>query len=147
MSHPDEEPTTDAAALATKAAAVAGALFTITALALSGTRAATSVFVGAAIAVANLAAMRAIIRALIQPPPDADGEAPDHADDESHARKGRRGGAAWGIFAVLKLVFLFGGIWFLLTRELVAPMPLLIGYGALPVGIVAGALWPTRKGR
>jgi len=61
--------------------------------------------------------------------------------DAHHVEAGKRGGAAWGIFAVLKIVFLFGGIYILLTRRWVDPMPLAAGYGVLPLGIFASAAW------
>jgi hypothetical protein len=60
-----------------------------------------------------------------------------------HAETGRLGGVAWGIFAAFKILILFGGIWFLLTRKLVDPMPLVVGYGVLPLGIAASALWSS----
>jgi len=68
-----------------------------------------------------------------------------------HAAEGKRGGAGWGLFALLKMVLLFGGIWVLLTRHLVDPIPLVIGYGVLPVAIaisgVLTSLAPRPRGR
>jgi hypothetical protein len=46
----------------------------------------------------------------------------------------------WGIFAVVKMLVLFGGMWLLMTNGLVAPIPLVVGYGALPIGIAIGSL-------
>jgi hypothetical protein len=133
-------------------AAVIGVALALGALALHGQRAAVSVGVGAVLGVANLLAMRAIVRAIVPVPGDVgppgtgagtqeeDGgesqpakPAPDHRGD------GKRGGAAWGVFAVLKMFLLFGGIFVLLTKGLVDPMPLVVGYGVLPLGIVASA--------
>jgi len=37
-------------------------------------------------------------------------------------------------------VVLFGGIYVLLTKGLVDPMPLVVGYGVLPLGIAASSL-------
>ena len=55
--------------------------------------------------------------------------------------QGKRGGAAWGAFALVKIIVLFGGIWVLLTRGWVDPMPLVVGYGVLPLGITASGLF------
>lgn len=73
------------------------------------------------------------------PAPKARGTPQDHASD------GRRGGAAWGVFAILKILVLFGGIWLLLTRGVVDPIPLVVGYGVLPLGIVAASLFTGRR--
>ncbi|MBX3200206.1 MAG: ATP synthase subunit I [Labilithrix sp.] len=136
---PDEGERQDDAGRSAKAAAMLGAALALGALGTHGPRAAASVLVGAAIAVANLLTMRAIIRALIQAPAEPE----DTGTRADHERTGRRGGAAWALFAALKIVILFGGVWFLLTRELVDPMALVIGYGVLPLGIVASALWSS----
>ena len=54
----------------------------------------------------------------------------------------RRGAAApWTAFAVLKLAGLFGGVWLILRSGIASPMSLLVGYGALPVGITLGTLF------
>ncbi len=126
---PNDEPPTDDIGTATKAAALIGGVLAVGALPLSGPRAAVSVLVGAAIAVANLLSMRAIIRAVVRSPQ----EGPSTAQ------------ALWALFAALKILLLFGGIWFLLTRRLVDPIPLVVGYGVLPLGIVASAVWSSRR--
>lgn len=159
MSEPpdDERDDTKASAIA---AAVLGASFTLAALGLHGPKTAASVALGAAIAVANLLTMRAIVRALVraplepEPAPEADqggdeAEGPETAakPERDHRGAGRRGGAAWGVFAILKIFFLFGGIWLLLTRGLVAPIPLVVGYGVLPLGIAAAGVWGSLRPR
>jgi hypothetical protein len=103
--------------------------------------------------------MRALVRAMLRPAEEeafaqaqanvaakakAEAEAEAEANDEDpvdHAAEGRRGAAAWGLFGVLKLVVLFGGIYVLLTKGLVDPMPLVVGYGVLPLGIAASSLF------
>jgi len=87
---------------------------------------------------------------------EAAGEAaePDGAAEPEpsidHVREGKRGGAAWGAFALVKILVLFGGIWVLLTKGLVDPMALVVGYGVLPLGIAAssliGSLSPRSRG-
>lgn len=132
---------------AAKAAAIIGAIFAVLALGMSGGRAAMSVVVGGAIAIANLLTMRAIIRSFLPPEPEGEEDTPKpdpSIPNSVHRDVGRRAGAAWAIFAVLKIFILFGGLWFLLTRGLVDPIPLLVGYGVLPLGIAASALRPRR---
>jgi hypothetical protein len=150
-------------------AAVLGVAFTVAAAGFSGGRAALSVATGAVIAIANLVAMRAIIRAILREPEGeaAAGDAtetattkpatteaatteapageprpgePQPAERPDHAGSGRRGGVAWSVFALLKIALLFGGVWILLTKRLVDPIPLVVGYGVLPLGIAASAL-------
>lgn len=132
---------------AVKAAAILGAIFTLAAAGLYGGRTALSVAVGAGIAIANLLMLRAIIRALIRAPGEPEGSEAEGSTGEKspqdHAEIGRRGGVAWAVFAVLKIFLLFGGVWILLTRGLVAPIPLVIGYGVLPLGIAAASLWSS----
>jgi hypothetical protein len=60
-----------------------------------------------------------------------------------HAREGKRGGAAWGAFALVKIVVLFGGIYLLLTKGMVDPIPLVVGYGVLPLGIACSSLFTS----
>jgi len=167
----------DAAKVATIAAGVLGALLALAGLALFDGRVALSVAAGAVIAAGNLASLTAIIRAMLQPavddaaaeeaakaaegpeveaaagaeepafPPDADVGPPE----VDHPAEGKRGGAAWGLFALLKMGLLFGGIYVLLTRRLVDPIPLVVGYGVLPVAIavsgVLTSLAPRPRGR
>ncbi len=156
----------DDATLATICAAVLGAAFSLVALVTHDARTAASVAVGATIAVANLLTMRAIVRALLRedaetPADEAtkagavaaeregkgegepSGDPEDHENisrDRDHEDAGRRGGVAWGVFALLKIFLLFGGIWILLTKKLVDPIPLVVGYGVLPLGIAASSL-------
>ena len=143
------KPENDSALAAAKAAGLLGAILTLGALGLYGPRAAASVFLGAAIAVANLLTMRAIIRALLVVPeePDAAESDASRPTSKEHKDAGRRGGVAWGIFAVLKILILFGGIWILLTRQLVDPMALAVGYGVLPLGIAGASLWSSLRPR
>jgi hypothetical protein len=95
--------------------------------------------------------MAAIVRALVRGSQEADASANADANAEAseeeapvdHAAEGKRGGAAWGAFGVLKIVVLFGGIWILLTKGWVDPIPLVVGYGVLPLGIVVSSLYSS----
>ncbi len=102
------------------------------AFAFMGTRAGTSVAVGGLIGAANLWAITRIVRAFMP--------------SEKEAENAKKGSAVgWGIFAVLKIALLFGGIWILWKFHVVDPLPLVLGYGALPVGISVGTLLPRRN--
>jgi hypothetical protein len=165
----------DAATVAAIAAGVIGVALTIGALAAFGSRTALSVGIGATIAVANLVTMRAIVRNVLRPTdadgaedssesgsarsedfrepgddPSPPGEDPSPPEEIDHAGDGKRGGAAWGAFGIVKIAVLFGGIYLLLTRGMVDPMPLVVGYGVLPLGIAASTLFtglaPRPKG-
>jgi hypothetical protein len=133
----------DGASVAAKAAAILGAIFALAAFALFDLKTAWSTAIGAAIAVANLVALRAIVQSMVRAPESDPEENEEGAEPRpapaDHAAEGRRGGVAWGIFAVFKILLLFGGIWILLTVGLVDPMPLAVGYGVLPLGIVVSS--------
>ncbi len=104
--------------------AVSGAILALGAAPLRGVSGAVSVVVGTTLALANLYVLRRILSAILAP----------HSDAASH------GAAAWSIISLGKLMFLCTGMWLLMTRHLVAPMELFVGYGALPIGIAIGAL-------
>jgi hypothetical protein len=97
-----------------------GVALSIGALAFFGARAALGVAIGGAIATANLAVFARLGDAFI-------------------ARKGRT--APWTVIALVKLVFLFGGVWMILESEIVSGLSLAAGYGALPLGITLGSLF------
>lgn len=147
--HDEGPPEGDDTARSAKAAVIIGAGLALGAFGLHGTRAACSVLVGAAIAVANLLTMRAIIRALIpapEKPENAQGAPPEEEPGEGEPAKTRgRAATAWAIVAALKILVLIGGLWFLLSRQLVDPMPLVVGYGVLPLGIAASAVWSSLR--
>jgi hypothetical protein len=50
---------------------------------------------------------------------------------------------AWAGVAALKLLVLLGIVFLLLTRNVVGLLPLVVGYGALPAGIVVSRLRPV----
>lgn len=54
----------------------------------------------------------------------------------------RRGNTApWAVIASLKLVFLLGGVWLILRSGVASGLSLIVGYGALPIGITVGTLF------
>jgi hypothetical protein len=114
------------------AVVIFGALFSIGAYFFAGARASLSVAVGAAIAAGNLYALTRIVRAFTSSPDAATSEATSSA----------RGGL-WAVFAVAKMLVLFGGIWILMMKHMVDPLPLAVGFGALPIGIALASLTPN----
>ncbi len=145
-------PKRDEVQLATVFAAGVGFVATTAAFASGGGRTAASVATGAIIAVVNLASLRMLVRAVL-PSNDATvaggarvaGAAGYVADREGDPAPGtgrvRRGYAiAWGLFGAAKMAGLFGGVFLLLRAGLVDPIALVVGYGALPVGITLAGL-------
>jgi hypothetical protein len=101
------------------AVAAIGALAALITLAIFGATAARGVAVGAAVATLNLWSFTRIGGAFL-------------------SRRGLQ--ASWGVLAGLKLIVLFGGVVWLLKLEIADPVAFLVGYVALPIGIVASQL-------
>jgi drug/metabolite transporter (DMT)-like permease len=97
------------------AVALVGVVAVTVAAFVAGTSAALGVALGASLAAANLWAMGVIVRNLL----------------------GKRRGAPWGILGALKILALFAVTYVIVRVFGMSPLPLLIGYGALPIGIVA----------
>jgi hypothetical protein len=114
----DEADTGMKAAL--RGVAISGAVLTVGALIGFDARAGLGVGIGAAIATANLFVMQRIGRAFLE-------------------RKGNT--APWAVIAVVKLLALLGGLWLIMRRGFVSPVALVVGYGALPIGITLGSLF------
>ena len=87
-------------------------------------RTALGVAIGGAIAVSNLWVLTRIISSVMP-------------DEEGPRRDAK---TAWGILGGFKFVLLLGLVWFLMTKHVVDPIPLLVGFGALPIGIAFGTL-------
>lgn len=133
------------------AVGVVGAFLAIGAFAVYGGRAAGSAAFGTALAVANLWVLGRVIRAML--PADPESEAaftkpdPEASPAEPggaplpEATTGTKGSpAAWGVFALLKVVVLFGLVLVAVNVGWVTPIGFLAGYGALPIGIVMAQL-------
>jgi hypothetical protein len=110
-----------------------GVLFTLGAAIVGDGWTALSVAIGAAIATANLFVLAQIVAAMVAATSEAE------AEGEAKASQGSTAGV-WGIFAVVKMLVLFAGMWLLMTKGIVAPIPLVVGYGSLPIGIAIGSL-------
>jgi ATP synthase I chain len=111
------------------AVALCGAPLSLGAWAVLGPRAAFSVAIGAAIAVGNLWALARIVTALL-------------AGNGDHALPSTAG--AWSLLALLKMFGLFAVVWLLMRWAAVSPMAMLVGFGALPIGIAIGSLVSDR---
>jgi len=100
------------------AVAAIGGLVTLGALLLWSLHASMGVAIGAATATANLWMFTRIGTVLT-----------------SERRR-----LSWGVLAGVKLIVLFGGVMVLLKMEIADPVAFLVGYLALPVGIVSSQL-------
>jgi hypothetical protein len=114
------------------AVALAGAGLALAALVVFGMSTAFSVTVGAAIAAANLWALARIVAALLP-------------EDAQSARSQSK--AAWALLAVLKMFGLIVAVWLLMRHGAVSPLPMMVGFGALPIGIAIGSLVSDRRSR
>ena len=104
-----------------------------------GLHPALSTATGAGLAASNLYALARILRALLAPMEHAE---PVAGEPTPAARRGSVAG--WAFLAVAKMSVLFGGIWLLMVRGYVDAIPLLVGYGSLPLGIAVGAVVSDR---
>ena len=104
--------------------ACTGLALAILALVLYDVRAALGVALGGAIATANLWVFAQLGRGFLTP-------------------GGVKG--PWVAVAMLKVVVLFGGVWWVLKHEIASGVALAIGYGALPLGIVIGTLFAPKR--
>lgn len=105
------------------AVALVGVTSTVGGALLGGALAARSVALGAVVAGLNLWVITLVVRGMLGP-------------------KRRR--VSWPLLAVLKISVLFGGLYVLVKSGWVDLLPLLVGYGALPLGIFAGQLGAPR---
>ena len=110
--------------------AVSGVALTLAALALFGPAVAWSVALGAALSTGNLWALARVVSALVP-------------SDETRAKNAAKTGA-WTLVALLKMCGLLGIAWLLMRHGVVAPVPMLVGFGALPIGIAIGSLVSDR---
>lgn len=102
------------------AIAILGAVASVVAFFFYDGRTALSIALGAALGAGNLWAIARIVRGFL-------------------AARGAR--APWTLMALVKMSALFGIWMLLLATGFVELMPLVIGFGALPIGIVASELF------
>jgi hypothetical protein len=126
MTKPTANPDDSALGRTLWAVAVVGCTATVVAAVIAGPRPMLSVALGAAVAFTNLWVIARLVRSFLS--------------------GGAR--APWGFVAATKFVLVVGGLWLLLRAGVVDLLPLVIGYGALPLGIFAsqlGASAPARE--
>jgi hypothetical protein len=105
--------------------AVLGTLFALVAGTLWSAHAGISAAVGATIAASNLWALARIVGATARP--DASKSA-----------------LAWAMLALVKMLGLFALVWLLVRWGIAQPLPMVLGYGALPIGIAVGSVVSDR---
>jgi hypothetical protein len=103
--------------------ALVGVGFTGAAVFFFGVYVAWSVGIGAALAALNLWALARVIST--------------HGDEAPSRRR--------GVLAVLKMLGLVGVVWLLMRHGVAAPIPMVVGLGSLPIGIVIGSLVSDRS--
>lgn len=121
-----------------------GALFTLGALAFFPVKTGLSVFAGALVAASNLWVLSKIVEAILVPPDD-DGDETSEEPKPAPKEPKKTFSGAWGALALVKILVLFGGAWILMTRGLVDPIGLVVGYGSLPVGVALSGLFSGLK--
>jgi hypothetical protein len=122
------------------AVALTGATFALMALAFVGLSSAVSVAVGAGLATVNLWTLARIVAALL----------PDEAGGPTGGTRGASGArpttVAWALLGIVKMFALFAVVWLLMQHEVVSALPMLVGFGALPIGIAIGSIVSDRGG-
>ena len=116
--------------VAIKAVLIAGGGLAGAGLALSGIHSGVSVAAGAALAAGNLWALARVVTSLL--PEESDGAA-------------AQGKGAWILVGVLKTAGLLVAAWLVLSYRLASPLPMLVGFTSLPIGIAIGALVSDRR--
>jgi hypothetical protein len=109
-----------------------GVAFALIAAVVAGPSTALSVAIGGAVATANLWALARIIAALL---PRTEGGA------KAQSRAG------WGLVAIVKVVGLVAVVWLLMRHGIVSPLPMVVGFVSLPIGIAIGSLVSDRSAR
>ncbi len=104
---------------ALRAVVVVGIVASLAAVALAGPRAALGVAIGGAGAAVNLWVLARVVRGFLA--------------GVNHL--------PWSVIAVVKLAFLFGGFLVVVKSGVCDVMPLIVGFGALPLGIVLSQMW------
>jgi hypothetical protein len=118
------------------AVALSGAVLAAATLPLFGVFAAFSVAVGAGLATGNLWALARIVSALLP------AEGPEGANDA-----GPKNAGPWVLVGLLKMFGLIAVVWLLMRQGLVSALPMVVGFGALPIGIAIGSLVSDRGAR
>jgi hypothetical protein len=147
----DEGPPPEGMKPAIALVAIVGAVFAVGGFAFFSPKVGASVLVGAVIATSNLYVLTKVVEALMTPDPEElekgsdgerEGEGEEKEEEKSAEKKDppKKFSGAWAALGLVKMIVLFGGVWALMTRGLVDPMALVVGYGSLPIGISLSSL-------
>ena len=127
------------------AVVLSGAALALGGLLTSGPDAALSVSIGATVAATNLWALARIVTALLPVSSKESAAFSSNANGLNLAAHVPASPAAWSLLAAVKMLALFAVVWLLLRYAVVSPLPMLVGFGALPVGIAIGSLVSDRS--
>ena len=116
------------------AVGLCGAALSVGAFVSFGRGTSVSVATGAAIATANLLALAYTVSALL--PESRSGTQPGSQEQPTPF--------GWVLVGLLKMFGLVVVVWLLMRHGLVSPVPLLVGFGALPIGIAIGSVVSDR---
>lgn len=109
---------------AVKMVAITALVLTLGTAVLADFRAAVGVFLGGALATANLVLFIRLGEAFLEQ---------------------NQGKTPWALLGFLKLLGLFAVVYLILKRGDVSAMALVVGYGALPVGITISGLFSPKE--
>ena len=124
--------------------AVVGGLLAVGSLYMKDARFTASVLIGACVALLNLWVLAKIVKSMMPEEEESKASASE-TPDEGNAEGDKAGGSGWGLLAVIKILALFGGAFGLWKSGIALPLPTLLGYGALPIGIVLSSIGAPRR--
>jgi hypothetical protein len=104
--------------------ALSGATLLIGAAVAFGARHAAAVALGVVLAVSNLWVLERLVRVYLA------------------SERGR-----WAVVALVKAALLLGMVALLVKSGTVDVLPLVVGFGALPIGVTIAGLWPVAAAR
>ncbi len=104
--------------------AASGVFLLVGSAAYFGPRASAGVALGVVLAVSNLWVLERFVRVYLQSE-----------------------GGRWALMALVKSTALFATVGLLVKTGAIDVLPLVAGFGALPVGVVLAGLWPTARPR
>lgn len=122
--------------------AVIGGLLAVGSIYMKDARVTASVFIGAGVALLNLWVLSKIVTSMM---PVEEKESTATEADEGNTEGDKAGSSGWGLLAVIKILALFGGAFVLWKSGIALPLPTLLGYGALPIGIVLSSVGGARR--
>jgi hypothetical protein len=101
-----------------------GVFLLVTSAVYFGPRSSAGVALGVVLAVSNLWVLERLVRVYLQSE-----------------------GGRWALMALVKSTALFATVGLLVKTGAIDVLPLVAGFGALPVGVVLAGLWPTARPR